>query len=171
MADSAETGPAAPLPQGLLDRLVAALAVAGGLLALGVACLVTVSVLRRWQGSQPIPGDFEFVQMATAVAVFAFLPYCQLRRGNIAVDTFTSGLPPRLNAAIDAFWDLVYAAAIALLAWCLSNGAGDMYRNGTTTMVLGLVVWPALALCTALACVLAITSCVTACRRLAGRQP
>jgi hypothetical protein len=37
--------------------------------------------------------------MATAIAIFAFLPYRQARRGNIVVDTFTSGLPERANAA------------------------------------------------------------------------
>ena len=42
---------------------------------------------------RPINGDFEMVQMATAIAVFSFLPYCQARRGNIVVDTFTSWLP------------------------------------------------------------------------------
>jgi TRAP-type C4-dicarboxylate transport system permease small subunit len=154
----------------LVDRVAGGLAIAGGLLMLGVAILVTVSVMRRWQGSQPVPGDFEFVQMATAVAVFAFLPYCQLRRGNISVDTFTSWLPGRANTVIDVFWDLVYAATIALLAWCLFNGATDMYRNGTTTMVLGLVVWPAIAACTALAGILAATACVTAYRLLRGRR-
>ena len=170
MASGAETGPAAPLA-GLLDRLVAALAIAGGALALGVAFLVTISVARRWLGSQPIPGDFEFVQMATAVAVFAFLPYCQLRRGNIAVDTFTTWMPARGNALIDAFWDLVYAATMGLLAWCLLNGASDMFRNGTTTMVLGLAVWPAVAMCMLLAWVLALTSCVTAWRLARGPRP
>lgn len=170
MASNADTGPAAP-PPGALDRVVAGLAIAGGALALGVAFLVTVSVARRWLGFQPIPGDFEFVQMATAVSVFAFLPYCQLRRGNIAVDTFTSWLPARGNAFIDALWDLVYAAMMALLAWCLFNGAGDMYRNGTTTMVLGLAVWPAVATCMVLAAALAITSCATAWRLVRGRRP
>jgi TRAP-type C4-dicarboxylate transport system permease small subunit len=169
VADDAETGPAAALP-GPLDRIVTALAVAGGALSLGVAVLVTISVARRWFGFQPIPGDFEFVQMATAVSVFAFLPYCQLRRGNIAVDTFTGWLPARGNALIDAAWDLVYAAMMALVAWCLFNGAGDMYRNGTTTMVLGLAVWPAVAVCTALAAVLAVTSCVTAVRLVRGKR-
>ena len=72
---------------------------------------------------------------------------------------------------IDALWDFVYAAMMALLAWCLLNGASDMYRNGTTTMVLGLVVWPAVAACMALACVLAITACVTGFRLLSGRHP
>ncbi len=38
-------------------------------------------------GQSGVPGDFELVQMATAVAAFCFLPYCQLRRGNIFVDT------------------------------------------------------------------------------------
>ena len=35
--------------------------------------------------------------MATAIAVFSFLPYCQARRGNIVVDTFTTWLPAALN--------------------------------------------------------------------------
>jgi TRAP-type C4-dicarboxylate transport system permease small subunit len=169
VADDAETGPAGA-PPGLLDRIVTALAVAGGALSLGVAVLVTVSVARRWLGYQPVPGDFEFVQMATAVSIFSFLPYCQLRRGNIAVDTFTGWLPTRGNALIDAVWDLVYAAMMALVAWCLFNGAGDMYRNGTTTMVLGLAVWPAVAICTVLAAVLAVTSSVTAVRLVRGRR-
>ena len=64
--------------------------------------------------NSPINGDFEMVQMATAIAVFSFLPYCQARRGNIVVDTFTSWLPARANAFIDAFWDLVYAGMMGL---------------------------------------------------------
>ena len=64
----------------------------------------SLSVLGRWLSGMPlaaqvprrlgpINGDFELVQMATAIAVFSFLPYCQARRGNIVVDTFTSWLP------------------------------------------------------------------------------
>ena len=58
------------------------------------------SVLRRWLFSTPIPGDFELAQIGTAVAVFAFLPYCQVVRGNIVVDTFTAqsaGTPARAH--------------------------------------------------------------------------
>jgi TRAP-type C4-dicarboxylate transport system permease small subunit len=155
-------------PSNLADRVAASLAIAGGFLALGVALLVTASVLLRWSGSQPIPGDFEVVQMATAVAVFSFLPYCQLRRGNISVDTFTARLPQRLTASIDAFWDFVYAATVAVLAWCLFNGTSDMLRNGTTTMVTGLWIWPAIAICAALAAVLALTALLTGLRLLRG---
>jgi hypothetical protein len=84
----------------------------GGAVALAVAAVVVVSVLRRWLFSQPIPGDFELAQIGTAVAVFAFLPYCQVVRGNIVVDTFTSGLPARVRGRIDALWDVVYAVAM-----------------------------------------------------------
>ena len=65
--------------------------------------------------------------MATAVAVFSFLPYCQVRRGNIVVDTFTSWLPARANAVIDAFWDLVYAGMMGLMTACLVVGTLEHY--------------------------------------------
>src|SRR5262245_22263355 len=95
----------------VVEHMARILAVFGGAVALAVACVVVLSVLRRWLSSAPIPGDFELAQIGTAVAVFAFLPYCQLVRGNIAVDTFTVHLPARMRHRIDGFWDLVYAAA------------------------------------------------------------
>jgi TRAP-type C4-dicarboxylate transport system permease small subunit len=168
MTDNAQSPPPVDRP-GALDRLAGALAIAGGVLVLAVAMLVTASVALRWSGGQPIPGDFEFVQMATAVSVFAFLPYCQLRRGNIAVDTFTARLPARVNAAIDALWDLIYAGMMLLLAWCLFSGTRDMIQNGTTTMVTGIVIWPAVALCTVLAAAVALTACFTALRLIRRR--
>src|SRR5262245_8209524 len=94
---------------GLLERIATGVASAGGPLSPCTAVLFGVSVVGRKFFDAPVPGDFELVQMATAVAIFSFLPYCQVRRGNIFVDTFTTRLPPRINAWIDAFWDLVYA--------------------------------------------------------------
>src|SRR5262245_40165253 len=83
-----------------------ALAVFGGAVALSVAALVVVSVLTRWLFATPVPGDFELARIGTAIAVFAFLPYCQIVRGNIVVDTFTTRLPARLRGRIDAVWDV-----------------------------------------------------------------
>jgi TRAP-type C4-dicarboxylate transport system permease small subunit len=152
-----------------IDGLTRMIALAGGLLALGVAGLVTASVLRRWFFAQPIPGDFEFVQMATAVAVFTFLPLCQAHRGNIVVDTFTSRLSPRTRNRLDAAWDLLYAAFAGLLSFGLGKGALEASRNGTTTMVLGLPIWPAIAICALLCAVLAVVTLVGAVRLIRGR--
>lgn len=150
------------------ERLGAALALAGAALLLFIAGLVTVSVGLRWATSNGLPGDFEMVQMAVALAIFSFLPYTQLRRGNMLVDTFTVRLPPRALVAIDAFWDVVYAAVAALLGWRLAVGATDAINSHTTSMVLGLPVGWAIMACAAMAGLLALASLVTAAGRFAA---
>lgn len=147
------------------ERLGAALALTGAALSLLIAGLVTVSVLLRWATSNGLPGDFEMVQMAVALAIFSFLPYTQLRRGNMLVDTFTSRLPPRAITAIDAFWDVVYAAVASLLGWRLAVGATDAINSHTSTMVLGLPVGWAIMACAAMAGLLALASLITAAGR------
>ncbi|WP_295140988.1 TRAP transporter small permease [uncultured Reyranella sp.] len=154
----------------LAERLGAALALAGAALSLFVAGLVTVSVGLRWATSSGLPGDFEMVQMAVALAIFSFLPYTQLRRGNMLVDTFTIRLPPRAIAAIDAFWDLVYAAVASLLGWRLAVGAADAINSQTSTMVLGLPVGWAIMACSAMAGLLALGSLVTAASRFGAES-
>lgn len=151
-------------------RITGAVAVAGGLLALSVALLVTVSVLGRWLFLQPIEGDFELVKMATAVGVFAYLPFTQIRRGNIFVDTFTGWLPARVNAVIDGVWDLVFAAVMAVCAAGLAEGTWEAIRSGETTMQLQLSVWPALAVSTVLCALLTLTALFTAVSQLTGRR-
>jgi TRAP-type C4-dicarboxylate transport system permease small subunit len=160
-----ETAQSANVP--LIERLTARVAALGGALALAIAGLVVVSVLGRWLFSSPVEGDFEFVKLATAIAVFAYLPYTQARRGNIMVDTFTSRLSARTQSRLDAGWDLAYAAFMALCCWGLVGGARDAFRTGETTMQLQLAVWPAIALCSALCLLLTITAVLTAWRRLA----
>src|SRR5262245_13853501 len=92
-----------------LERLTRIVALGGGIVLLAAAILVCVSVLLRWVTSYSIPGDFEFVQISVALSAFAFLPYCQARRGHIFVETFTTRLPHRTRDWLDAMWELVYA--------------------------------------------------------------
>lgn len=152
------------------ERLGAALALTGAALSLFIAGLVTVSVLLRWATSRGLSGDFEMVQMAVALAIFAFLPYTQLRRANMLVDTFTSRLSAAANARIDAFWDVVYAAVALLLGWRLAVGAGDAIATRTGSMVLGLPVGWAIMCCAAMVILLALAALATAVGRF-GKQP
>jgi TRAP-type C4-dicarboxylate transport system permease small subunit len=153
-----------------IERLTSVVAVLGGCLALGVALLVVTSVLGRWLFSKPIEGDFEFVKMATAMAVFAYLPYTQARRGNIMVDTFTGWMPRRATALLDAFWDLCFAAAMAFCAFGLSRGTLDAIASRETTMQLQLIVWPVIGLCCALCALCAVTAFLTALQLLRARS-
>ena len=153
-----------------LERATGVLAYLGGALAVGIALLVCTSVLGRWLFLKPVEGDFEFVRMATAVSVFAFLPYTQARRGHIMVDTFTNWLPARVRVAIDAAWDLCFAAAMGFLAWGLLVGAREARENFETTMQLQLQIWPVVALCAALCAVLCLTAALTALRLVRAKR-
>jgi TRAP-type C4-dicarboxylate transport system permease small subunit len=155
--------PAAPAPNGIV-RLARAIALCGGLLTLGIALLVTVSVIGRRIWGEPVPGDFEFVQMATAVTLFAFLPLCQSHRGNIAVDTFTSRLPRVWQRRLDGAWDLIYAAFMLMISVGLFRAALEAYGYGTTTMVLGLPIWPAITISALLCAVVALVALATLAR-------
>jgi TRAP-type C4-dicarboxylate transport system permease small subunit len=93
-----------------------------------------VSVLMRWLLGAGISGDFELVQIATALGAFAFLPLCQARHGNVIVDSFTTRLSRRARHRLDALWDLTYAALIAIISWRLVLGAFDAFASETTSM-------------------------------------
>ncbi len=153
-----------------LTMATEALALAGGVLMLVVACLVTVSVLMRWLLGDGISGDFELVQIATALGAFAFLPLCQGRHGNVIVDTFTARLPERARRGLDALWDLAYAAVIAVIAWRLAAGALDAFASQTTSMVLGIPQGYAIAACAVMGAFLTVVALVTGQRAAKGNR-
>lgn len=162
---------APPLPEhSPVARVARALAIVGGLLSVASALLVTTSVTLRWLGFGSINGDFELVQIGVALSVFCFLPLTQARRGNIMVDTFTAWLPLRVQRAMDAFWDFVYAGFMALTAWCLMNGARDALASGLTSAMLGLNLWPVFAATVLLILLLVVTAVDTALQLLRSRS-
>jgi TRAP-type C4-dicarboxylate transport system permease small subunit len=150
--------------------LAEGLAIAGGLLIVAAAILVCASVGLRWATHDSVPGDFEFVQIAVALAAFAFLPFCQANRGNIFVDSFTARLPVGMRNALDALWDLVYAGFSGFIAWRLAVGAGETIANKTTTMVSGLPIGWAISFTAVMAGLLAVIAGLGALERLRGRS-
>jgi TRAP-type C4-dicarboxylate transport system permease small subunit len=132
---------ARPPPSGLVARLATLLTMAGGIILLATAALSTVSVLSRWLLGWPIPGDFELIAIGSGLGAFGFLAFGTLARSNILVDTLTTWLPARVNQWIDAFWSLVWALALLVLAERMAQGAAETAQSGTTTMVLGLSTW------------------------------
>ena len=59
-------------------------------------------------------GDYELVKHVIAIAIFMFLPYCQITGANVTVDIFTEGMSERGKAAMAAFSSL-FAVAFSLL--------------------------------------------------------
>jgi TRAP-type C4-dicarboxylate transport system permease small subunit len=124
-----------------LDLLARAFAFAGGVVLVAMTGMSVVSIAGRTVLSRPLAGDFELVQVGCAVAVAAFLPYCQLRRGNIIVDFFTVRASPRVQAGLDTLGALLLAAVMALLAWRTAEGMLTVKAAGEITMIVGFPVW------------------------------
>lgn len=118
-----------------------AAALAGGTILAGFALLAVASIAGRACCAAPVPGDYELAQIAVAVAVSLFLPWCQFRRGHIAVDFFTTRLSPRWQIRLDGLGALVLAAVSGLLAWRAAVGAASLHAVGETTMILGFPLW------------------------------
>ena len=129
-----------PLPRWLV-WLCGAFAGLGGIVLLAMMLLTVTSVTLRTVTGAPIPGDFELVEIASAVVIYCFLPWCQIRGGNVVVDFFTVNLRARTNHWLAALGDLLYLAIAGLMLWRLVHGGLDFKDYGEQSMVLRLPLW------------------------------
>ena len=66
-------------------------AIVGGVVLCAITLMSVASITGRaliGVGLGPVPGDFEMVEVGTALAVFFFLPWCYLKGGHATVDLF-----------------------------------------------------------------------------------
>ena len=123
-----------------LTRLSDRLALAGGVALLCAMAVLVVTVIGGLFG-RPLLGDSELVEFLCGVAVFAFLPWCQLRGSNVIVDFFTQPLPPRARAWLDAVMATVFVLVAAVLAWRMLEGGLSAWERATKSMFLQLPDW------------------------------
>ena len=173
MADAGETTTRPTDPVGRVLLTVTRLfALGGGLVLCAMALLTTISVTGRRFFAAPVTGDFELIAIGTGVCVFAFLPYCHLKRENVLVDFFMSGAPDRVKSFFDAIGNLAYTIIIALMIWRMSLGGIDLYNVDEMTLILEFSRWwtfPAAILCLLLlfvVCVYSLVRSVNETRRL-----
>ncbi|WP_413785632.1 TRAP transporter small permease [Cognatiyoonia sp. IB215182] len=173
----------------IISLLARVMAMLGGLVLCALVVMVCLSIIGRevngiahggylggfgdWliaQGIGPITGDFELIEAGIAFAIFAFLPLTQLTGAHATVDIFTSGLGPKANNLIAAFWSVVMAAIILLITWRLFAGMQDKLRYGETTFLIQFPVWWAYAASFVAALVASIVSLYCAAMRLIGAR-
>ena len=123
-----------------LERLTRIVALAGGLLLVGVMGMTVVSVAGRYLFNAPVPGDYEITELAIGIAVFAFFPYCHITNANIVVELFTGRMPPRWQAVLDAVHNITFAIVAGLITWRLFIGAMHKFNDAETTVFLGIPV-------------------------------
>ena len=138
----------------VLELLAKVCAIVAGLLITVITLMTCVSLIGRNTIGWTIVGDFELSGAAAGAAIALFLPWCQVRRGNIIVDFFTTRASASTNAALDRMGSLLYALALGLMAWRTGIGGLNAWTSQSTSMMLGLPEWvvyvfmvPPLVLC------------------------
>ena len=141
----------------LLDLMARGCAIAAGLLLTMITLMTCVSLIGRNTTGWTIAGDFELTGAAAGAAIALFLPWCQVRRGNIIVDFFTAKASAGTNAALDRCGALLLGLVMALLTWRSAIGGWNAWTSQSGSMMLGFPEWivycgivPALALTAAI---------------------
>jgi len=116
-------------------------AVLGGVVLLALMLMTVASVAMRAVLGFPILGDYELVEIGTAIATFAFLPYCHQAGGNVVVDVFTERASARLKHGLGALGSLLLAIVACVLLWRMTLGAYDFLHYHEVTTNLGIPRW------------------------------
>jgi len=136
--DAADAGWAS---SGLARRVIEGWALLGGLLLLGIALMSTWSAASGFILHKPLQGDFELVEMLVAVAVFMFLPYCQLTDANVTADIFTARATARTVKRLRLLSAFIAFGFGVLLLWRMYGGLLDYRQYVETTTILRIPIW------------------------------
>lgn len=132
-------------PSGMIGRCIEkaclTMAVLAGVMFCIEALMSVLSVIGRATFNLPVPGDYELVQMLSAMGIAMCLPYCQLAKGHVFVDFFTLWAPAPLKKVLDALSALLMSLCSFVLAWRIWAGMIEMREYGETSMVISLPIW------------------------------
>jgi TRAP-type C4-dicarboxylate transport system permease small subunit len=146
----------------LARLLIGIWALLGGTVLCAVVLVNVYSTAASALLGRPFPGDFEMTEIGVAVAVFAFLPYCQITGANVTADIFTARASAKTVAVLQLAASIVALAFAALLVWRMWAGMLDQNAYGYTTAILQFPHWIAFLPILASLMLLVIASLITA---------
>ncbi len=138
--DQPYVAPTGPVGKSI-EWACAAMAILAGVMFCIESVMSVVSVVGRATIGEPVPGDYELVQMLSAMGIAMCLPYCQLKKGHVFVDFFTLWALAGLKRLLDSIAALLMAFCAFVLAWRIWEGMLEMREYGETSMVISLPVW------------------------------
>ena len=144
------------------------MAVLGGISLLIVTVFTVASVVGRTGFDMPVLGDQEIVEFGCAIAIFSFMPYCQMRVANVIVDFFTARLSQRSRDVLDAVMNTIFSLCILIATWRLAVGGIDAYEGGDNTMFLRIPLWWGYAVTFVACCLWSLVCCYSVFRSLRG---
>jgi TRAP-type C4-dicarboxylate transport system permease small subunit len=128
----------------LIYGLSRAMAWFGSVVLVLIAVMSVASIIGRALsgfGLGPVPGDFELVEVGTALAVFSFLPWAHLKRGHAVVDMLWGSYPLPMRRVLDILADALMLIVWLLLVWRMSLAMSEYRHNGEVSFILQMPVW------------------------------
>ena len=165
---SASFAPPADATGRILWRVARLCAIAGGLILAASAILTTLSIISAAAFTSRIHGEYELVSFGASLAIYLFLPWCQVVRGNVVVDFFLASAGHRLQEACDALGALLFFAISILLVWRMSVGGLELLSQGQATAVVKIPYWwnfPVILFCLGLLAAVTLHGVITNIRR------
>ncbi len=132
----------------MLERLAAAFAIAGGTILLAIAAVTGINVL-LYLADLVAPGRLgivrgyeDLVRLGVGAAVPLLFPWCELRRGHVAVELLVERLPAGAQRALETVGVALGAAIALFLAFWMAQGLVETRADGLVAGVLGWPEWP-----------------------------
>lgn len=124
-----------------LEFLAKLCAVLAGIMLTVITLMTCVSVIGRNTTGWTLVGDVEISAFVAGAAIALFLPWCQVRRGNIIVDFFTNRASPATQERLDRLGALLLALAMGLLTWRSAIGGLNAWNSNAGSMMMGVPEW------------------------------
>jgi TRAP-type C4-dicarboxylate transport system permease small subunit len=134
-----------------LERLVLWWALLGGVVlllivgatAFNIGAFAADMVAQEFGSSVgAFPGYEDFVRLMVSAGVPMLFPYCQLRRGHVAVDLFVERMPLAVQRVIDAISLIGMTLLVLFLLYGMVIGMAETRADQAVSRVLGWPEWP-----------------------------
>jgi TRAP-type C4-dicarboxylate transport system permease small subunit len=158
----------------ILARIILYWALFGGFIISGLAVMTAASAASNLVFDKPFAFDYELVQHFGGIAIFTFLPYCQLVGANVTVDIFTENMSDAKKAAMGAFSSLFAVGFSILLLRQMSLGFVSYVQFPQVTPILNLPLWtafPFILVSLALLLIASILTLIDGWRGMHGQPP
>jgi TRAP-type C4-dicarboxylate transport system permease small subunit len=155
---------------GAVRAIIKCWALLGGAILVALILMTATSATLNLTVGRPFPGDFEIVKHGVAIAVFAFLPYCQLTYSNITVDIFTERMGVRTKSAMVFLSSLIAIAFAILLLRQMWLGMIDYIRYPEYMVSVPIALWTAFPPALASLVLLVVASLITAAESWRGMR-
>lgn len=149
-----------------------ALATVAALIVFAMLLTTVVDIVSRNTIQQPVPGVFEYSEVALVIIVFLGLPYTMQVGGHVAIDSLTSRLPGRWRRYVEAAALVVSLPFVLWLAVASVGVAVESVQSGEVRFgVVQAPLWPARMAVPVGSALLAAEIAIALGRRLRGRAP